>query len=104
MTCSRPSIVAVGTGPKFSLDGRELIFFSGTRTPTGGLQGLLMAIPLTTEPAVKLGVAKTILSGEGTPQGFSPAPERRILIARRAEGTPATTATLVQNWPALLKR
>ena len=101
---ARWQIAAVGTGPRFALDGRELIFFSGSRTPTGGLQGLLMAIPLTTEPTVKLGVAKTILSGEGTPQGFSPAPERRILIARRAEGTPTTTATLVQNWPALLKR
>jgi len=101
---ARWQVAATGTAPRFSRDGRELLFFSGTRTATGGLQPLLMAIPLTMAPTVKLGVAKAVLSGDATPHGFSPAPGGRILIARRAAGAPTTTATLIQNWPALLKR
>ena len=101
---ARWQVAAAGTSPRFALDGRELLFMSGSRTQAGGLQPLLMAIPLTTTPTVKLGVAMTLLSGEAAPRGFSPAPNGRILIARAADGTPTTTATLIQNWPALLKR
>jgi hypothetical protein len=46
----------------------------------------------------------TILSGDGMPFGYSPAPGGRLLMARRAAGAPTTTATLIQNWLALLKR
>ena len=100
---NRWQVAATGTSPRFSRDGRELLFMSGSRTASGGLQPALMSIPLTTTPVVRLGIAKPLLSGEAAPFAFDAAPHGRVLIARRAIGAPTTTASLIQNWPALVK-
>ena len=64
-----------------------------------------MVMPLTMDPAVKLGVARVFFQSEETPSGFDVARDGRLLIARRAVGdSPTTKAVLVQNWPALLDR
>jgi Tol biopolymer transport system component len=91
--------------PRFSPDGRELFFLSGTRTASGAPVGRLMVMPLTLQPSVKLGVSTPILEA-GTAadaDGFDVARDGRVLIRRRT-ATPgeAAGAVLVQNWPAAL--
>ncbi len=93
-----------GISPRFSGTGRELFFFSGRRSPSGRSEGLVMVLPLTVEPSVKLGVPRVFYQGEETPSGFDVARDGRLLIARRSTDGPTTRAVLVQNWPALLDR
>ena len=94
-----------GAAPRFSADGRELFYFTGRRSAAGRSEGMVMVMPLTMDPAVKLGVARVFFQSEETPSGFDVARDGRLLIARRAVGdSPTTKAVLVQNWPALLDR
>jgi hypothetical protein len=94
-----------GNSPKFSADGRELLFLSGTRNEAGVLEGRLMVMPLIRAPSLRLGVAKALLTGAATPSGFATARDGRLLVARPTAAGPAgdSRAVLVQNWPLLVK-
>jgi hypothetical protein len=93
-----------GTYPHFSHDARELVFLSGSPTAWGPPEGRLMVMPLTPGPPVKLGVAKALLTGSATPNGFDAGRDGRLLVARRVPGRPGeeSRAVLVQNWPLLV--
>jgi Tol biopolymer transport system component len=93
-----------GTSPRFSPDGRELFFLSGARNALGVPEGRLMVMTLATQPAVKLEPPRVFLSGEATPAYFDTASGSRLLVARPHESSRKTTATLIQNWPALLQQ
>ena len=93
-----------GTSPRFSRDGRELFFLSGGRNAQGAREGRLMVMTIESGPAVKLGTPSVVLSGDAMPIGFDTAHDGRLLISRTVESSRRTTATLVQNWPALLQR
>jgi dipeptidyl aminopeptidase/acylaminoacyl peptidase len=93
-----------GTFPRFSADGRELLFMSGSRTTAGELEGRLMVMPLARQPSVRPGVAKLLLSGAAMPTGFTPARDGRLLVARPVPETAGRSRTvLIQNWPLLAR-
>jgi hypothetical protein len=63
-----------------------------------------MVMTIESDPAVKLGTPSVVLSGDAMPIAFDTARDGRLLISRTVESSRRTTATLVQNWPALLQR
>ena len=91
-----------GTSPRFSRDGRELLFLTGARTAAGRREGALMTLPLIDGPPLKLGVPRVLLSGDATPAAFDTARDGRLLAARRVETTEKATGTWIQNWPAFI--
>jgi dipeptidyl aminopeptidase/acylaminoacyl peptidase len=91
-----------GTSPRFSRDGRELLFLTGSRTLDGRREGALMALRLIEGPPRKLGAPRVLLSGEATPVSFDAARDGRLLVARPVESSDKTTATWIQNWPAFI--
>ena len=93
-----------GNNPRFSSTGGELFYASGTRSASGRPEGLVMVLPVTVAPSVKLGVPRVLLSGDNSANGFDVARDGRLLVAKAAADAPATRAVLVQNWPALLER
>jgi eukaryotic-like serine/threonine-protein kinase len=99
-----------GTLPRFSRDGRELFYMSGSRDAGGRPRGLFNAVPVTLHPAVKLGVP-AILFDEGTiePNGpsfgwFDVARDGRFLMSRPVDPAAGDTRrlVLVQNWIAAM--
>jgi serine/threonine-protein kinase len=98
-----------GTRPHFSRNGRELFYLTGTRDAAGRPSGRLMSVPITTTPALRVGVATEILSedaGDGLDlTWFDIGPDGRFLMTRSS--TPAANskrAVLVQNWLAAIKK
>ncbi len=99
-----------GTLPRFSRDGREIFYLTGSRDAGGRPRGQFNAVPVTLHPAVKLGVP-AILFDEATVGlngptlgWFDVARDGRFLMSRMvapAAGD-ARRLVLVQNWIAAM--
>jgi hypothetical protein len=92
-----------GTQPRWSRNGRELFFVTGSRT--------LMAAPFDSPSAdVPAGPARRLFDvamhrqfSSNVPYRYDVAPDGRFLIVVRASEDPPPL-TLVTNWQALLER
>ncbi len=100
-----------GTRPKFSRDGKELFYLAGARDGPGPPRALLMSMPLTLAPALKLGTPVTLLEEGPATRGLSLAAydvarDGRLLmlrsVASESPGTPRLV--VIQNWRALMRR
>jgi hypothetical protein len=100
-----------GTQPRFSPDGSELFYTSGTRIPGGLLRGRLDVVSVKSIP-VTVGAPKTIWT-EGDPaergptlSGFDVGPDGRLMMTRVAPSAPGDEARLLllQNWPASIRK
>lgn len=94
-----------GTFPRFTRDGRELVFFTGSQSTTGAPEGNLVSVPLAPGPPLKLGTQKILLTGSSLPASFDVGPDGRLLLVRR---TPVragedSRALLIQNWPLVAR-
>ena len=100
-----------GTQPRFSRDGRQLFYLTGTRTPAAGLtQGELRVVPITATP-LTVGASRVLMSAAATPGapsvgGFDIASDGRLLMTRIAPTAPGDEARLVllQNWIGAIKK
>ena len=95
-----------GVRPRFSRDGKELFYFSGTRTG-GSTRGQLNAVPLAMNP-LTIGAPSVVLV-EDPARGlsltsFDVAADGRLLMTRRADPLPGDEArvVLIQNWLAAI--
>ena len=98
-----------GTQPRFSRDGRELFYASGSRTAAGLSRGELRVVTVRAAP-LTIGESRTILA-DGSPDdrgakvsGCDVAPDGRLLMSRAAPLAPGDEARIVllQNWPAAI--
>jgi eukaryotic-like serine/threonine-protein kinase len=92
---------AGGAQPTWRGDGRELYFLTS--------DGTLMAVDVrpgkTFEWAEARALFKTKLDVGYEMEQYLPAPDgRRFLFLKPAEGAQSAAATIVTNWPSLLKR
>ena len=95
-----------GVRPKFSRDGKELFYFSGTRTG-GSTRGQLNVVSLAMNP-LTIGAPSVVLV-EDPARGlsftsFDVAADGRLLMTRRADPLPGDEArvVLIQNWLAAI--
>jgi hypothetical protein len=99
-----------GSQARFSRDGRQLFYLSGTRTPAAGLtQGELRVVPIIANP-LAVGTSRVLMAGAGLPGapslgGFDVASDGRLLMTRIAPSAPGDEVRLVllQNWLATVK-
>ena len=101
------------TTPRFSPNGRELFFLSGSQEASGASRGHVMVVPITTAP-VRLGEETSLFDLDanrtgGDAQdfmgmGYSVSTDGRILTSRMLapSGAAARRTVLVQHWPAAL--
>jgi Tol biopolymer transport system component len=95
---------AGGTRPRFSPDGRELYFLSGSRNQSGAPEGQLMVASITAGSTLSVGAPRVLMSGAALPHGFDVARDGRVLVARRTiRADEGPRALLLENWPALVK-
>jgi serine/threonine-protein kinase len=100
-----------GTQPKFSHDGTELFYLSGTRTEGGVTRGQLHVVPVKST-SLTTGAPKTILTessgGDRGPaiSGFDVAPDGRLIMTRVVPSAAGDEARLIllQNWPASIRK
>ena len=97
-----------GVRPKFSADGKELFYFSGTRIG-GSTRGQLNAVSLAMNP-LTVGAPSVVLV-EDPARGpsvasFDVAADGRLLMTRRADLLPGDEArvVLIQNWLAAIRK
>ncbi|PYR61292.1 MAG: hypothetical protein DMF91_10140 [Acidobacteria bacterium] len=100
-----------GTAPRFTSNGTELVFATGSLGAGGEAKGRLSAIAIASTPVVRLG-AETALFDIDVPQAPSLTPlgydvtrdGRRILASRVATpaGPKGHRVVLIQNWMAAL--
>jgi hypothetical protein len=102
-----------GTLPRFSRDGRELFYLSGSRDAGVPPRGLFNAVPVTLHPTVKLGAPAILFDEARTrPNGlslgwFDVARDGRFLMSRVVASTAADAqqrAVLFQNWTAVMPK
>ncbi len=99
-----------GTLPRFSRDGRELFYMSGSRDGAGQPRGQFNAMPVTLTPGVKLGVPALLFDeatvGPNAPSlgWFDVARDGRFLMSRPVDRSVGNTRrlVLVQNWLAAI--
>ncbi len=98
-----------GTQPRFSRDGHELFYASGTRTAAGLTRGEIRVVTVGAAP-LTIGESRTIL-GDGSKDdrgakvsGFDVGPDGRLILSRAAPLAPGDEARIVllQNWPAAI--
>ncbi len=110
----RRQVVVGGTLPKFSRDGRELFFSSGTRTAGGVTRGQLQVVSVATAPLATGPPTVVMTDGDGLAAGdrpihvgaFDTAADGRLLMSRRlptASGE-ETRFVLLQNWQASIRK
>ena len=100
-----------GTQPRFSRDGRELFFASGTRNAAGLSRGELRAVTVRAAP-LTIGAPRTILADGSKDDravrisGFDVAPDGRLIMSRAVPVAPGDEARIVllQNWPAAIRQ
>jgi Tol biopolymer transport system component len=95
-----------GTRPRFSRDGREIVYAAGAPGAAGRRLGRIMRVPVTLQPSVKLGAPAQVVDDDpgrpGAPSlaWFDVAADGRLLmtqpVSRPAES--GARAVLVQNW------
>ncbi len=97
-----------GARPKFSRDGQELFYVSGTRTG-GSTRGQLNVVSLAMNP-LTIGAPAVVLV-EDPARGpslvsFDVAADGRLLMTRRADPLPGDEArvVLIQNWLATIRK
>jgi serine/threonine-protein kinase len=97
-----------GVRPKFSRDGKELFYFSGTRAG-GSTRGELNVVSLSTNP-LTIGRPSVVLV-EDQARGlsfssFDVAADGRLLMTRAADPLPGDEARLllIQNWLAAIRK
>jgi hypothetical protein len=103
-----------GVAPRFSRDGRELFYSSGTRAADGATQGMVQVVSIKTDPLTISAPTVLFKEGEGAAGGdravavlgFAPAPDGRLLMTRHVPPAPgdAARAVLIQNWIAAIKK
>ena len=103
-----------GVRPRFSRDGQELFYSSGTRTTDGSTLGMVQVVSIKRDPLTVSAPTVLFKAGEGAAAGdralelvgFAPAPGGRLLMARRVPSAPADEArtVLIQNWVGAIKR
>jgi hypothetical protein len=103
-----------GTLPRFSRDGRELFYVSGSRPDAPTRRGQIQFVSIKTSP-LTVGVPTVLLiEGEGAaggdqPLGLTPfdaAPDGRLLMTRRVPPEPGNEdrIVLLQNWTGAIKK
>jgi hypothetical protein len=96
-----------GRQPRFSRDGKELFYVSGTGT--GGSPRQLNAVSLAMNP-LTIGAPSVVLvedSARGVSlMSFDQAADGRLLMTRRADALPGdeARAVLMQNWLAAIRK
>ncbi len=96
-----------GRQPRFSRDGKELLYVSGTGT--GDSMRQLNAVSLAMNP-LTIGAPSVVLvedSARGVSvRSFDEAADGRLLMTRRADPLPGDAArvVLVQNWLAAIRK
>jgi len=110
----RRQITSGGAAPRFSRDGRELFFVSGTRTASGITRGQLQVVSIGTAPLTASVPTLLLTDGEGLASGeraitlstFDTAPDGRLLVVRRVPLAPGqeTRFVLLENWQAAIRK
>ena len=97
-----------GVRPKFSRNGKELFYFSGTRI-AGSTRGQLNAVSLAMNP-LTIGAPSVVLVADPARgvslASFDVAADGRLLMTRRADPLPGDEgrAVLIQNWLAAIRK
>ena len=110
----RRQVVMGGTRPRFSRDGRQLFFASGTRTADGVAHGQLQVVSVATAPLVTGPPTVLMTDGDGLAAGerrinvtaFDTAADGRLLMSRRLPTAAGeeTRLVLLQNWQASIRK
>jgi len=97
-----------GTMPRWSADGRTLFFVSA---PNGYLSAQMMSVPITPSgDTLDFGAARPLFKVRMAPlaptitfRDYDVAPDGRFLVGTVVGSVKGTVATLVLNWPSLVK-
>ena len=90
---------AIGEDPLWSRDGRELYYWTQDT-------GLMMAVPVATEPEFSHGVARELFPFNfqgGAGRSYDAAPDGRFLLVKLASSGGAAHINMIRNWTAELK-